>query len=316
MKIVLKILCILILSFSFLNISFSAEIWENVWNLKTWNEKTQNSAVWNNKHLENIKNATTDFSVEKWWQVWIRNMIIRIARDVKNLFFLIAWIYFLILVLKLLFSSKTEEEVSNFKKWIVWISIWIIALQIGYSFIAVLFDRDITVELSTDLINKIIQPFISLAQNLASFAFVAIAIYAYFRIVTANGDEEKAKSWKMSIVYAIAWFVVVKISNALIKTIYWKTNCSNRYQTNCVNQTDLTWFWWIVVRVINWANSFVWIIVILLIIYAWFLLLTSAWDEEKLKKAKSIIIYIAIWLFILVASYLILTFFILPQNTI
>jgi hypothetical protein len=55
-------------------------------------------------------------------------------------------------------------------------------------------------------------------------------------------------------------------------------------------------------------NGFIWLIVVILIIYAWFMVLTSVWDEEKLKKAKSIIMYIAIWLFILVANYLILTF--------
>ena len=329
MKIILKIICVLIVGLSFLNIWYANtispdvwnlnnrnDVWPNVWNLKTWAEKNENSTVWNNTHLENIKNELTDFSVEKWWQEWIRNMIIRIARDLKNLFFLISWIYFLVIVIKLLFSSKTEEEVSNFKKAILWISVWIIIIQIAYSFIMVLFDRDITVELSTNLINIIINPFISLLQSLASFRFVAVAIYAYYRIVTSNGDEEKAKSWKMSIVYAILWFVIVKISNALVTTTYWKTNCSNQYQMNCVNQTDLSWFWAIIVKVINWTNSFVWLIVILLIIYAWFLVLTSSWDEEKLKKAKSIIIYIAIWLFILIASYLILTFFILPETKI
>jgi hypothetical protein len=42
--------------------------------------------------------------------------MIRIAKDLKNVFFFIASLYFLIIILKLLFSEKTEEEVSNFKK--------------------------------------------------------------------------------------------------------------------------------------------------------------------------------------------------------
>jgi hypothetical protein len=61
-------------------------------------------------------------------------------------------------------------------------------------------------------------------------------------------------------------------------------------------------------------NSFVWIIVILMIIYAWFTVLTWAWDEEKLKRAKTSILYIAIWILILIINYLILTFFILAPG--
>jgi hypothetical protein len=56
--------------------------------------------------------------------------------------------------------------------------------------------------------------------------------------------------------------------------------------------------------------------VVLMILYAWFLVLTSWWDEEKYKKAKKIILYSWIWILILFASYLILTFFIVPESKI
>jgi divalent metal cation (Fe/Co/Zn/Cd) transporter len=38
------------------------------------------------------------------------------------------------------------------------------------------------------------------------------------------------------------------------------------------------------IKVINWANSFIAIIVVLLIIYAGFQIMTSGGDEEKIKK--------------------------------
>ena len=282
-------------------------------NLTTW---WSNAGWWiNNKnvHLNELKNANTDFTVAKGGEQWIYNTMIRIARDLKNLFFILSWLFFVILILRLLFSEKTEEEVSNFKKWIVWISIWIIITQIAYYFINVLFDKTVNVRLAENFIDVIIQPLINILETAAAFFFLAIMLYAFFKMVTANWDEEKVKSWRMSILYAAIWFVVIKISKALVITTYWKTNCRSIYQVNCVNQTNLGWFSYIVVQVINWMNGFVWIIVLLLIIYAGFLTLTSAWDEEKLKKSKSIIIYIFIWLAILVTNYLILTFFILPE---
>lgn len=311
MKLVTKIIFILVLIFNpLVAVNYTYAVDTDTANLTTWQDKWVNSIVDENTALKNLKNSTTDFTVSKWGQEWIYNALIRIARDLKNLFFLIAWVYFLVLVLRLLFSDKTEEEISNFKKWIIWISIWIIITQISYYFVNILFDKNINVELATNFIDIVIQPFIKLLQTAASFFFILIMIFAFFRIVSANWDEEKVKSWKMSVVYAIVWFILIKWADKLVSAIYWKTSCASHTWINCTNETNVDWFANLVVNIINWMNWFIWLVVIILIIYAGFMVLTSVWDEEKLKKAKSIIMYIAIWLTILVANYLILTFII------
>jgi hypothetical protein len=64
-------------------------------------------------------------------------------------------------------------------------------------------------------------------------------------------------------------------------------------------------------KVINYFNGFIGLITVILIIYAWFLVLTGAWDDEKLKKAKSIIVYAFIGIFLLVSSYALFNFFVL-----
>ena len=319
MKTLLKIVFILLITLSyFTDTSYAA--WNinspDQINLKTGSPDAINSSVEANDPLNKLKNSTTDFTVAEWWKKWIYNSLIRIARDLKNLFFIIAWLYFLILVIKLLFSDKTEEEASNFKKWIIWTSVWILITQIAFYFVNVLFGKDITIELASNFIDIIIKPLIALLETSASFFFLAVMIYAFFIMVTANWDEEKTKSWKMSVLYAAVWFIIVKISKALVSTMYWKTNCTNILQTNCINQTNIEWFAGIVVNLIDWMNWFVWIIIILMIIYAGFLTITSAWDEDKLKKAKASIIYISIWLAILITNYLILTFFLIPETII
>ncbi len=319
MKTLSKIIFILFISFTcFYTVNVNAVDINNTnqINLKTGWESRENSIVDNNTPLESLKNNRTDFTVARWWEKWLLNWIIKIARDLKNLFFIISWIYFLILVLRLLFSEKTDEEVWNFKKWIIWISVWIIITQISYYFVNILFDENINIQLSAQFADIIIKPFIWLLEMAASFFFLAIMVYAYYRIITANGDDEKVKSWKMSVVYAAVWFIIIKISSALIEAIYWKTNCSNLSSTTCVNETNISGVSQIIVNIIDWINGFVWIIVILAIIYTGFTVLISAWDEDKLKKAKTAILYIAIWLTILVINYLILTFFIIPESII
>jgi hypothetical protein len=285
-------------------------------NLNTWVDNWVNTAVKKNTYLKELKNDS-DFVVSNWWEEWIYNTTIRIARDIKNFFFVLSGIFFLILIIRLLLTDKTDTEVTSFKKWIIWISVWIIITQLSYYFINVLFDRNINIALAENFIDMVMQPLISVLETATSFLFLAIMIYAFFRIITANWDDSKVKDWKMSVLYAFVWFVVVKLAKAIVTTSYWKSNCRNSIlQTNCVNQTNLKWFSQIIVRVIDWMNSFVWIIVILFIIYAWFLVLTSFGDDDKLKKAKHIVTYIIVWLFILIFNYLILTFFLIPESQI
>jgi hypothetical protein len=127
----------------------------------------------------------------------------------------------------------------------------------------------------------------------------------------------------MSVLYAIIWFIVIRFAKILVDSTYGVIDCgwidSWFFQivgNNCINKWNLSWFVQSVVNIINWMNSLVGIIVVIMIIYAWFTIIFSAGDEEKMKKAKMSIVYIAIGLFLLFANYLILTFFILPETTI
>ena len=305
---IFKILIIILVMFSsFTDMTYA--ITGDEGNLKTWNQQDWNGIY--NPHLAEVYESDDDFSVESWWEKWLRNTFIKIALDLKNLFFIIAWVYFLIIVLKLLFSPKTDEEVSNFKKWIIWISIWIIVTQISYFIIIELFDKGIDMELAEGFAKALIEPFIAFLMTAASFIFLLMMIYAFFIMVTANWDEEQAKKWKMTVLYAIIWFIIIKIAEALVTAIYSMTSTGPISSPEIT--TNVTWFALLIIKIINWMNGFVWIIVILMIIFAGFMVITGAWDEEKLKKAKMSIIYIAIWVFILIINYLILTFFIFPE---
>lgn len=318
MKILSKIIFIILISISTFSVNSQVSFAADNTELKTW-WVNQNATNWTekvNSPLQNIVNKETDFTIEQWWQKWIYNTLIRIARDLKNLFFIIAWIYFLIIVIKLLFTEKTEEQIWNFKKWIIRISLWIIMTQIAYYFANVLFDQEINSALANRFVTIIMEPLIKLLETSASFFFLAIMIYAFYRMITADWDEEAVKKWKMSVLYAGMWFIVIKISTALVKSIYWTIKPIGVTWVSGSVTTNIGWFANIVVKTINWMNGFVWIIVVLMIVYAWFLSLTSFWDEDKLKKTKHIITYVIVWIIILVTNYLILTFFILPDVTI
>ena len=60
--------------------------------------------------------------------------------------------------------------------------------------------------------------------------------------------------------------------------------------------------------VVKYVLWFLALIATIMIIYAWFNLLTWIWDEDKAKKTKSIIIYAIVWLAIIFLAWPIITF--------
>jgi len=265
---------------------------------------------WSNNELLNDFKRGGDWLFNTWqtWEKWVRNMVLNIAKNVKDLFLVIAWIYFLIIVLRLLFTESAEEEFEKFKKWLRWIKTGIIHMQISYSFVTTIYDKKVDWKLAWSIIENIIEPIVSLLETAASFIFIAIAIFAFFRIVSANWDEEKAKKWKLSVAYAIVWFVVIKVSSFLVNWVYSKTLCDWNNWVSC-NAVEVKETAWVMFDVINWVNGFVWIVVVIMIIYTGFQIIFSAWDDEKIKKSKKSILYIIVWIIILTMNYILLTFF-------
>jgi len=303
----------------------------------TWSTNTGNTTI--NKNLNWLnwwKNNITNNKLNNFWKWdkrffwvnaigwnWIFYTLVNIAQSLKNLFFFLATVFYLIIAIKLIATDKTEEEISKFKKWIIWITLWLMVMQLAYSYVMTLYANSIWEKLAFDLITNIINPFIWLMEAFASFVFLAIAIFAFYRMVTANWKEEEITRSKMSILYAIMWFILIKLARVIVEWVYWKLECKqssiawfDEVTISCISDNNASWLVWNILQIINWMNSFIWVITILLIIYAWFNILFSAWDEEKIKKAKSTLIYIVIWLGLLVMNYLLLTFFILPETTI
>ncbi len=317
-KILLVLVMIITILSAWISTTHAVNSAPNANDIEIWNPDAWNST--NNQFLDKLKN---DSDIEIWneWEKSIVEFLYTIAKDLKTIIYIVSGIYFLIITLKLIISNNTDEEVSKFKKWVIWITIWIVLMQIVYFFVEILYAQEVWASLARSLTENLIQPIIKILETAASFFFLLIAIYAFYRIVTANWNDDKVKEWKMTIVYWLIWFIVIKLSKDLVYASYWRIACNDWtllwiFDINwnsCVADNQLSWIWNIIVQIINWANSFIWIIVILMIIYAWIQVLFSWWDEEKLTKAKKSIIYITIWIALLVLNYFILTFFIRPE---
>lgn len=307
-----KILISIILVLSFLSIfdvTFATD------NIRITTENTWRNN--NNDELEEIA-WTEFFNVWTWWEKWIKYVLLNIARDLRVIVFALVLFYGVVMVIKLVFSENTEEEQKKLKTWILWSTIWIMVMQIAFSVYKVMFDRDVWANLARNFWEELVEPFIDMLMLLASFIFIAMAIFAFYKIVTAGGNDEWLKKWKTTIFQAIIWFIVIKFADIIVTNTYnpdcgWWWIISYWWTSICENVTDNSR---IITTFLNWVNSFVAIFIVIMLMYAWFLVLTWGWEEEKNKKAKNIMIYIGIWVLILFASYAIMTFFINPETKI
>lgn len=97
----------------------------------------------NVRNLDKLKNFNDDnfINAGRTGEQGLVNSLVEIARDLKNLFYAIATVFFLVICLKLIFSSNTEEELGKFKKGIIWITVGLIVMQLAYAFVYTLYDR-------------------------------------------------------------------------------------------------------------------------------------------------------------------------------
>lgn len=261
--------------------------------------------------VESADGNFTYFSYDKTGELGTYNFFIRIARDIKNVVFGFAIIYLIISVLRILFSSGGDEDIKKWKLTIVWTTLGIMVMQSAFVVVDLLFDKNIDGNLALNFSDKILYPFVHLLEILASFAFLFMAFLAFYKIVTAGGDEEKAKGGKKTIIYAILGFLLMKIPGLLIKSIYGEAKCERVLLVNIckIEDPNISKTITIFTDIVNYINGFLALVIIVLVLYSGFLVLTSGGDDEKMKKAKNIVKYIVIGILLLVTSYILFNFF-------
>jgi len=184
-----------------------------------------------NRNLEEFANPlkTFFFSPDDYGDTGIIGAFTSIAFNIKNFFIAIAAVFLLFAVVKLIFSSNDEESVKKWRSSIIWTSVGIFVMQIAFSVWNTLILRNssdrVGSALGWEFWVNVFAPIVNVLQMLASFAFIAMAIWAFFVLASSGGDEEQAKKSKNTILYAIIGYVLIKIPYELVKAFYGKPGC-------------------------------------------------------------------------------------------
>ena len=292
MKTLLKLFFILFLLFSIIYV-WKVQAWVDLDNIDWINNITTNSIGTVNKTIDDI-----------WMSI------------LKTIKYALWWILLIFIVytgIQMVMSMwSDEEELKTAKRQIRYSIIWIIFINIPGS----LYDAfnkesywnniDWNVNSWGDAWTNNSNLFIDLTSfwttindNIIWFIKVSISgvamfmlVVAWIKIITARWREEEVTKAKHKIIWSIIWLMTVWFIES------WK------YFVFSWNISDWTGLF---ETLANLFLFFAWPIAIIYLSIAWYYYVTSNGDEEKVKKAKSIVVNTILATAIILASYTLLT---------
>ncbi len=280
MKKILKIFILLFISvFSFF--SFQSSFAENIkWlNSINWAERiTQKSDVW-----DTVKDI--GFKILN---------IIRIAfSGIFVIFIVYAW-------WEMIISRWTNEEtLSNAKRTIRYSLIWVLFINFPFVIYNAIVENKVWSEnflIVESRFVKIISQVTVFLEVLVAWVAVFMLVLTWINIILSRWRSEKLTEAKNKILWIVVALIFVWFIEAWERFILW-------WKWGNFNIDE--WVW-IFQTLINLILYFVWPVALFFLVLAWYYYITSAWDEERAKKWKSIVVNIIIWTIIILCSYVLL----------
>ncbi len=155
----------------------------------------------------------------------IRNVLIQIFKSLAIVVFIIAVIVAFISVIRLLVSPNGEEDFSKWMKTLLWSLAGLFLISIAYTVIRqfesrVFSTQSISGETVYDAVINIVYPILNFLRYIAAICFFLTAIYAFYRIITAAGDEEKFADGRKIFIGSVLGFIIMMIAEPLVKIAY------------------------------------------------------------------------------------------------
>lgn len=261
--------------------SATAKFTKNSINLKSWDAKTQ------------IQNTTVN--IFKILKIVVWGLLI--------FFIVYAW------AMMIFSMGDTEDKITEWKRTIWYSLIWLLFINIPWSLYSAfswkrttdtvtwsagwntsIFSRNIFI--NSEAFWPILWNLIGFLQMILAVFAVIILVFAWLQIMMAQWKDDVVSKAKSKIIYSILWLFFLWILEAWKVVIY---------------KWDLIKWWQeIFASLANLALFFAWPVAIFFLSLAWYYYITSGWSDDKIKKAKNIVINTLLATLILIWMY---TFF-------
>lgn len=223
----------------------------------------------------------------------------------------IIWVWVLVLAIiwawarLVLFGFETEESWKSLKNLMyIWYgaalffgAIWILDTLLDvwdFDWVVWSFDDGIVNKIENNIVLQVIW----FLKAFAFFAAIIMIVYYAYRIMTSLDQEEqvsKARSWILNVIIALVLIKVIDFIYFVVQK--WEV------EKLLIWWDGSPWF-------LTWVTTFLSFafgaIIFFLLIYIWFLYITSAGDEERIKNAKTLLKNVVLVMLVVFLMFLII----------
>lgn len=265
-----------------------------------------------------IKNKI-DWPVAELWIWWFKSFMYWLIDKFAIRGAVLVGIMFWLLALYKIMFSEDEKSLSQVKGLLLW---WIVGIVIILSakFIGNIFVNDILktgeigidefsmIEMVGKLYDLILYPLLKIAFYIMMSVLFIILLLRVFSFVTSSEEEIRKKSMQI-IISTTLWLFIIIASKQLVEWVYGKESLIRN--SAAVTVTDV-WSSFlsnanipIIYDIIQRVMGLSWFVILALIIFQTFKLLTNPTDEKVLWDMKKTLFYAVLGMLVIWAGYLI-----------
>ena len=263
--------------------------------------------------IGHIKQTATKWTAS--WAEGIQQFWIEVLTNIVRPVIIIIWLIVAIIGFYGLMSSDKAEDITKSLNYIIRGTIWIVIMFFAPFLVNQLtgttWQEGIITELKNiiwwgsamtlwDMLYKAISPLKKLGFFVVSgVLFIMLLVNALQMLFNPNDDvTTKARVMFTRNAFGI---VIILLAKTIVDWIYWEEG------KTILQNPDLGWLGAVISRGI----SFLATIMLIILIYMWFTLITRPLDDQTYEKLKRSIIYMLLWILIMWWAYIIARFLII-----
>ncbi len=240
---------------------------------------------------------------------------------VKLLTVIVGILYLTILGYTLVVSGDNEEQVSKAKKGIIYTLIAFLMISMSEDFSEIFRMGDGKQLLTKDSVSSRIRVFDAQVELFLKFIYYIVGGYASImvvrsgiKLVTSGGNEETVSKHKKGVMYSIAGLLLLYVGDSFIKRVFYVTDMFD-YEGSSGSSTsaitiDVDEGVVQLASITNFLVKFIGPISVFVLMIGSIMYATAGGDEEKMNKAKRLVIATVVGMLIIYGAFAIVSTFI------
>jgi hypothetical protein len=232
---------------------------------------------------------------------------------VKAIILSVGILYIMIIGYQLLTKGDQEEEITTQKRAVIYALIAFMMISMGEEFAQIfnmekgkgtLLENPQEIQGRINIFDKQVEIAITFIKYVIGSFATLMVVRSGIKLVTAGGDEEQRGKHKKSILYSGGGLILIFIGQIFIDKVFYKidkpyTGIDSGVQPTIDAQAGVEQ----IVGITNFIVSLVGPVAVLMLVVAAVLYATANGDEEKMEKAKRILVSSVVAIFIIFGAF-------------